>query len=105
MANGQVNVPLDIPNVVVLDVEIQGESVPIKVESSHKYAYCHQCGRKMRAFHSYGAWVTVQHLPSFGQPVFIHYRPQRYECPSCDNDPTTRQPLKGHESNRPHTKA
>jgi transposase len=105
MANGRVNVPLDIPNVEVLEVEIQGESVHIKVESTLKYAYCHQCGRKIRAFHGYGEWVTVQHLPSFGRPVFIHYRPKRYECPYCDNHPTTRQQLKWHEPNSPHTKA
>jgi hypothetical protein len=31
MANGRVNVPLDIPNVDVLEVEIQSESIHIKV--------------------------------------------------------------------------
>jgi transposase len=56
-------------------------------------------------FHGYGEWVKVQHLPSFGRPVFIHYRPKRYECPYCDHQPTTRQQVKWHEPNSPHTKA
>src|SRR5947207_3412863 len=105
MANGRVNVPLDIPNVDVLEVEIQSESIHMKVESTLNHAYCHQCGRKIMTFHGYGDWVKVQHLPSFGRKVFIHYRPKRYECPYCDNHPTTRQQLTWYEPNSPHTKA
>jgi transposase len=105
MANGQVNVPLDISNVVVLEVDIQGEAIHIKVESALPYARCHQCGRKITMLHGYGEWVKVQHLPSFGRTVFIHYRPKRYRCPYCEDHPTTRQQLSWHEPNSPHTKA
>ena len=88
-------------NVEVLKVEFDGETIHIQVESTLKYARCEQCGRKIMNFHGYGDWVKVQHLPSFGRPVFIHYRPKRYECPYCDNHPTTRQQLKWHEPQQP----
>jgi transposase len=105
MAKVQISLPLDIEDVEVLKVELDGETIHIQVESSLKYARCEQCGRKIVTFHGHGDWVKVQHLPSFGRPVFIHYRPKRYECPYCDNHPTTRQQLKWHEPHSPHTKA
>jgi len=105
MAKVQIRVPLDIDDVEVLKVEFDGESIHIQVESRLKYAHCGQCGRKTVKFHGYGDWVRVQHLPSFGRAVFIHYRPKRYECPYCDNHPTTRQQLMWHEPHSPHTKA
>src|SRR6266581_932791 len=105
MGDARVNLPLDIPNVAVLEVDTQGEHIHIKVESTLPYARCQQCGRRVTAFHGYGEWVKLQHLPSFGRKVFIHYRPKRYECPYCDIHPTTRQQLTWHEPNSPHTKA
>jgi transposase len=105
MAKVQISLPLDIEDVEVLKVEVQGESIHIQVESSLKYAYCEHCGRKISAFHGYGDWVKLQHLPSFGRSVFIHYRPKRYRCPDCEDHPTTRQQLEWHVPNSPHTKA
>jgi transposase len=96
---------LDLDNVEVIKVEIEGETLRIQVESTLQYARCERCGRKTMMFHGYGDWVKVQHLPSFGRKVFIHYRPKRYECPYCDNHPTTRQQVTWHEPNSPHTKA
>lgn len=105
MAKVQISVPLDIEEVEVLKVEFDGETIHIEVESTLNYAHCERCGRKIVTFHGYGDWVKVQHLPIFGRPVFIHYRPKRYECPYCDHQPTTRQQLKWHEPHSPHTKA
>ncbi len=105
MVKRQISIPLDIEDVDVLKVEVQGNSLHIQVESNLKYATCEQCGRRVTTFHGYGEWVKVQHLPSFGQKVLIHYRPKRYECPYCENHPTTRQQLGWHEANSPHTKA
>ncbi len=104
MAKVQISVPLDLDNVEVLKVEFEGETIHIHVESTLKYARCERCGRKIMTFHGYGDWVKLQHLPSFGRKVFIHYRPKRYECPYCDNHPTTRQQVTWHEPNSPNTK-
>ena len=105
MAKVQISVPLDLDNVEVLKVEFEGETIHSHVESTLKYARCERCGRKIMTFHGYGDWVKLQHLPSFGRKVFIHYRPKRYECPYCDNHPTTRQQVTWHEPNSPNTKA
>src|SRR5438477_10510721 len=105
MANDEIRVPLGIKDVDVLKVELEGETLHIEVESSLGYARCERCGRKIVKFHGYGAWVSVQHLPSFGRQVYVHYRPKRYQCPYCENHPTTRQQLSWHEPRSPHTKA
>src|SRR5712692_9084176 len=104
MFNARVSLPVDLPDGAVLEVNIQGEAIHIKLESRLHYAHCHQCGRRITALHGYGDWVKAQHLPSFGRSVFIHYRPQRYRCQYCEDHPTTRQQLTWHEPNSPHTK-
>jgi transposase len=101
----QISIPLDIEDVEVLKVEVKGEELHLEVESSLKGARCGQCGRRIEQFHGYGEWVRVQHLPSFGRTVFLHYRPKRYRCPYCDTHPTTRQQLSWHEPNSPYTRA
>jgi transposase len=106
MAKSQIWIPLDIEDVKVLKVEVnQNGDLHITVESSLNYGFCRQCGRKLTKLHGYDGWVKVQHLPSFGHKVFLHYRPKRYECPDCDGQPTTTQQLSWHEPNSPHTKA
>src|SRR5258708_12470733 len=104
MAKPQISIPLDLDDVNVLKVEVgQNRDLHITLESSLNYGYCSQCGQKLTKLHGYGAWVKVQHLPSFGRAVFLHYRPKRYECPECDGQPTTTQQLAWHEPNSPHT--
>jgi transposase len=106
MAKPQILIPLDIEDVNVLKVEVsrQGE-IHITLESSLTYGYCRLCRQNLTKLHSYDAWVKVQHLPSFGRAVFLHYRPKRYECPDCEGRPTTTQQLAWHEANSPHTVA
>src|SRR5215218_10029767 len=104
MAKVQISLPLDIEDVDVLKVEIEGETIHIQLESRMRDARGEQCGRKITNFHGYGEWMTVQHLPSFGRKVYLHYRPTRYQCPYCENHPTTRQQVSWHEGHSPHTK-
>ncbi len=106
MTQSQISIPLDIEDVNVLEVEVMPNgAIHITLESSLQYGYCRKCGQKLTMLHGYGNWVKVQHLPSFGHEVFIHYQPKRYECPNCDGRPTTTQPLAWHERNSPHTVA
>src|SRR5947207_12309854 len=101
-----ISIPLDIEDVNVLKVDIEANGdIHVRLESSLNYGYCRQCGQKLTKLHGYDNWVKVQHLPSFGHAVFLHYRPKRYECPDCDGKPTTTQQLAWHEPNSPHTKA
>lgn len=104
MSSAQITVPLDIPDVRVLQTQIteQGAFI-ITVESTLSSARCRCCGREIRKFHGLDDWIIVQHLPILGRPVYLRYRPKRYRCETCKGKPTTTQPLKWHESNSPQT--
>jgi transposase len=106
MSTAQITIPLDIPDVKVLQTQTteQGEFI-ITVESTLLSARCHCCGREIRKFHGLDDWVTVRHLPILGHPVYLRYRPKRYRCEACDSKPTTTQQLTWHESNSPQTTA
>ncbi len=104
MARAQVTVPLDIPDVRVLKTEInqQGELV-ITVESTKSGTTCHRCGRWIDKLHGHDDWVSVRHLPVFGRPAYLRYRPKRYQCQVCEGSPTTTQRLDWREAGSPHT--
>jgi len=104
MRRAQVTVPLDIPDVRVLQVEINkvGELI-ITIESTKEGTICRQCGREIRKRHGYDEWTTIRHLPVFGRPSYLRYRPRRYQCLECEGSPTTTQRLEWRESNSPHS--
>jgi transposase len=77
----------------------------ITVESTLSSARCHLCGREIRKPHGHDEWVLVQHLPVWGRPVYLRYRPKRFRCLGCAGHPTTTQAVAWHESNSPHTTA
>lgn len=100
-----IKIPLDIPDVWVLNIEINeaGEYI-ITVESTLEHATCPNCGRRITKFHGHAAWITLRHLSILGTPVYIRLRPKRYKCPYCSDEPTTNQQLSWHEPNSPNTK-
>lgn len=104
MSKAQVSVPLDIPDVRVLKTEInpRGELI-ITIESTKAGTVCRRCGRWIDQFHGHDDWVTVRHLPVFGRPSYLRYRPRRYQCLECEDRPTTTQRLDWHDANSPHT--
>jgi transposase len=106
MPTAQITIPLDVPDVRVLQTQLtaQGEYV-ITIESTLTSAVCHRCGRMIRKSYGTDDWVTVQHLPILGRPVYLRYRPKRYRCDSCDGHPTTTQQLTWHTPNSPQTNA
>lgn len=106
MSTAQISVPLDIPDVQVLQTQItnRGEFI-ITVESTLTSARCHRCGRELRQFYGLDKWVTVRHLPILGRPVYLRYRPKRYRCDECEGHPTTTQQVTWHTPNSPHTTA
>jgi transposase len=106
MAKSEVTVPLGIPDVRVLKTEInkRGEVV-ITVESTKKGTTCRWCGQWITKSHGQDKWVQVRHLPVFGRPTYLRYRPQRYQCTKCAKQPTTTQRLEWHAQGSPHTMA
>ena len=49
--------------------------------------------------------ITLRHLSILGNKTYIIIRPVRYECPYCNNKPTTTQKLPWYDQRSPHTKA
>mgnify|MGYP001199862348 FL=1 len=106
MKRAQVTVPLDIPDVRVLSTEINkvGELI-ITIESTKEGTICRQCGREISKRHGYEAWTLIRHLPVFGRPSYLRYRPRRYQCLECEDHPTTTERLDWRESNSPQSMA
>ncbi len=100
-----VKIPLDLPDVEIIKVEIKRNAIVISVESTLKSTVCKHCGRETTRFAGYSDSVQVRHLPSFGQEVLIQYRPKRFECPYCDGNPKTTQALAWHTAKSPYTRA
>ena len=105
MADAKITIPLDLPRVTVLEVEVSERGYTIRVESTQQGTRCGRCGRKIEAFHGYNDWVEVRHLPILDRAVYIRYRPKRYQCPYCQGGPTTTQPVSWHTPGSGMTKA
>ena len=100
-----VAIPLDIPDVKVFDVELIGDEVHIKVESTQTGTRCRRCGKRLTSPCGHGRERVLRHLPIFGRPSFIHIRPIRFACSHCRGNPTTTQRLSWYEPRSPHTRA
>lgn len=104
--NAQSTIPLDIPDVQVLNVEQneRGEYTST-IESTLEGTRCRQCGGESTDLHGVDEALTLSPLPLLGRPVSLRLRPKRYRCPSCEGGPTTTQPLSWYTAKSPHTKA
>ena len=102
----QIEIPLDIPQVEVLDTEIgcDGELL-IRVESQVETTECGICGRQIRCTFGHGQEIRLRHLSVLGRETFICIRPRRARCMDCETEPTTTQVLEWYEQRSPHTKA
>jgi transposase len=104
MARAQITIPLDLPDVRVLQTSIgeRGEII-ITIESTKVGTSCRQCGKWITKRHGQDEWEVVKHLPAFGRPTYLRYRPNRYQCQDCEGQPTTRQSLEWHDPKSPHS--
>jgi transposase len=104
--NTQITIPLDIPDVQVVNVEQnEREECTITIESTIEGTRCRLCGRELKELHGVDEAITLRHLPILGRPVYLRLRPKRYRCPSCAGGPTTTQQLSWYSAKSPHTKA
>ncbi len=103
--DNSIQIPLDLPDVRVLEVAKTKEGYwLIRVESTLKGTKCRKCGRELTQFHGFDQAIRLRHLPIFEQPVYVEFRPKRYQCPHCQGKPTTTQRLSWHELRSPNTK-
>jgi transposase len=101
-----ISIPLDIPDVRVLQTEITktGELV-LTVESTLTSTTCRRCGRTITERHGVDEPRLLRHLPILGRVVYLRIRPKRFRCPGCDDHPTTTQQLDWYDQGALHTKA
>jgi transposase len=101
-----ISIPLDIPDVRVLQTELtkDGELI-LTVESTLPTTTCRRCGRSITQHHGHDAPRLLRHLPILGRVVYLRIRPKRFRCPFCDDHPTTTQALDWYDPNALHTKA
>jgi transposase len=104
MTKAQITIPLDVPDVRVLQTSIgeRGEII-ITIESIKKGTACRKCGRWITKLHGHDEWVMMRHLPAFGRATYLRYRPKRYQCQDCEGHPTTTQNLEWQDANSPHS--
>ena len=101
-----ISIPLDIPDVRVLQTELtkDGELI-LTVESTLTTTTCRRCGRTITQRHGLDEPRQLRHLPILGRIVYLRIRPKRFQCPWCDGHPTTTQQLDWYDPNALHTKA
>lgn len=105
-----ISIALDLPNVRVLDTQIndQGEYI-ITVESTEEGSKCKHCQKQIEALHQRDEWLNIRHLSILGRSVYIRLRPKRYNCARCARQKgkkkvTSTQALSWHQSQSPHTR-
>jgi transposase len=101
-----ISIPLDIPDVRVLQTELTkaGEFI-LTIESTLASTNCRRCGRTITERHGLDEPRLLRHLPILGRVVYVRLRPKRFRCPFCDDHPTTTQQLEWYDPNALHTKA
>lgn len=101
-----ISIPLDIPDVRVLQTELtkDGEFI-LTVESTIPNTTCRSCGRTITERHGVDEPRRLRHLPILGHVVYLRLRPKRFRCPWCDDHPTTTQQLDWYDPKALHTKA
>ena len=105
MMDNSIQIPLDLPDVRVLEVgKTEEGSWLIQVESTLQSTSCRKCGGKLTHFHGFDQPIRLRHLPVFEQPVYIELKPKRYQCQYCKDKPTTTQRLSWHKLRSPNTK-
>lgn len=75
----------------------------IIIETTEHSTACRLCGKELKKRHGCDKERKVRHLPVFGKPTYIIYKPQRYICEDCDNQPTTTATPSWHKQNSPYT--
>ena len=105
MMDNSIQIPLDWPDVRVLEVSKTEEgSWLIRVESTLNSTSCRKCGRELTHFPGFDEPIRLRHLPVFEQAVYIELKPKRYQCSHGQEKPTTTQRLSWHELRSPNTK-
>jgi transposase len=101
-----ISIPLDIPDVRVLQTEITREGqLILNVESTLTSTTCRRCGHAITERHGLDEPRLLRHLPILSWAVYLRIRSKPFGCPFCDDHPTTTQTFDWYDPNALHTKA
>ena len=101
-----IQIPLDIPDVQIEKLDTSSKKgFVLTLTSTLKGTTCKCCGKPIDKFYGYSKEITLRHLPILDKTVWLKIKPKRYQCPDCDNGPTTTQTCSWYDSKSPHTKA
>ena len=101
-----IQIPLDIPDVQIEKLDTSSKKgFVLTLTSTLKGTTCKCCGKPIDKFYGYSKEITFRHLPILDKTVWLKIKPKRYQCPDCDNGPTTTQTCSWYDSKSPHTKA
>lgn len=85
-----ISVSINLPNIDVINARtLDNADIIVRVESTKTGTYCKQCGNYITKYHGLNKTITLNHMPSFGNSVYIEFQPIRYRCTDCDGCPTT----------------
>lgn len=99
-------IPIDIPDVEVLNTEISTDKkIIITVESRIETIECGICHQQINCNYGHGSEIILRHLPILEMETYIRIRPRRGICRNCLHEPTTTQVLSWYQPRSPHTKA
>lgn len=75
----------------------------IVIETTELSTACRICGKELKKRHGCDKERKVRHLPVFGRPTYIIYKPHRYICEDCDDQPTTTATPSWYKQNSSYT--
>ena len=92
--------PHNLPDTKVTTVSKEKyNELHIIIETTEQSTACRLCGKELKKRHGCDKQRKVRHLPAFGKPTYIIYKPNRYICEDCDNQPTTTATPSWHKHN------
>jgi transposase len=102
----ELKIPLDIPDVEILETEITDDGrLIITVESQVETTECGICHQQISCTYGHGDPIELRHLSVLGLETYLRLRPRRGQCQTCLHQPTTTQVLDWYQQRSPHTKA
>ncbi len=73
----------------VVEVRLDKHDVIITIETIESSVACRVCGKELSKRHGSDKERKLRHLSILGKRTYIIYKPHRYICESCDDNPTT----------------
>ena len=104
MLDMKIEIPLNLPDAVVMDVTRNNDDdLFITVETTESSVACHICSKQLTKRHGCDKERKLRHLSVFGNHTYIIYKPHRYLCEDCDNNPTTTSTPSWHNRDSSYT--